>query len=108
MGNGPVACGTVRHDARRNQIDEALFHLSLTHPRNNAWRYYANQLLDLRTTMSRKYNLEEIQEAFKQITGDPSSGTTKELIDAIVAQLDASDEEQRVITSDRREATTLH
>ena len=107
MGNGPVACGTVRHDARRNQIDEALFHLSLTHPRNNAWRYYANQLLDLRTTMSRRYNLEEIQAAFREITGDPSSGTTKELIDAIVAQLD-SDDEQRVITNDRREATTLH
>ena len=108
MTAGPIPCGTVRHDARRNQIDEALFHLSLTHPRNNAWRYYTNQLLDDRMTMSRRYNLEEIQAAFREITGDPSSGTTKELIDAIVAQLDASDDEQRVITSDRREATTLH
>ncbi len=106
MEAGPVACGTVRHDAR--QIDEALFHLSLTHPRTAAWRHYANQLLDARQDMTRRYNLEEIQAAFRQITGDPSSGTTKELIDAIVAQLETGDDEHRATPADNREATTLH
>lgn len=108
MGTGPIVCATVRHDARRNQIDEALFHLSLTHPRTSAWVQYADHLLDARRDMTRRYNLDEIQAAFREITGDPTSGTTKELIDAIVAQLETGDEEQRVITSDKREATTLH
>ena len=58
--------------------------------------------------MSRKYNLEEIQQAFRQITGDPSSGTTKELIDAIVAQLEGDPEQERSLTNDKREATTFH
>ena len=110
MGSGPVACGTVRHDARRTQIDEALFHASLTYPRTPAWENYVNQLLDARTSMSRTYNLDEIQQAFKQITGDPSSGTTKELIDAIVAQLsaDPAQEQERTAPASKREATTLH
>ena len=108
MKPGPVRCDTVRHDARRNQLDEALFHASLTYPRTPAWSNYVNQLLDARTNMSRKYNLEEIQQAFRQITGDPSSGTTKELIDAIFAQLEGDPEQERSLTNDKREATTLH
>ena len=120
MKPGPVPCATVRPDTRRTQIDEALFHSSLTYPRTPAWGNYVNQLLDLRSSMSRTYNLDEIQQAFKQITGDPSSGTTKELIDAIVAQLSADPAQERTdpaqerTTQERtgpaskREATTLH
>ncbi len=105
MTPGPLACVTVRPDAP--QIDEALFHLSLTYPRTAAWCHYANQLLDARQDMTRRYNLDEIQAAYREITGDPSSGTTKELMDAIIAQLETGDE-HRATPADKREATTLH